>query len=1153
MAVLIPSGDNWKYIEGILPLGQSGSVSDPLAWTQLNYLDNSWQQGGAQLGYGDGDEITTISSGSDPNNKFITTYFRNSFNVSDPASIDWLTARILRDDGAVVYLNGVEIFRSNMPGGEVNNQLLASSSLGGTVENSFTQNITIDPSLLQIGNNVIAVEIHQSSPSSSDLSFDFELNSGTFTTLTTPSAQYRVNQPPRIQLGNAPLVGFAGSQTDRIEILWQTKSAGNGTQDSFVVEYRPVGTTNWIGLDFPNQLETTVEGRIIHSVEITGLNYNSNYEYRVQHLRAGQLVDTYQASFKTRLPAGDNTAFSFAAYGDSALTGNVANFLTVQQQINTLDRTNSTDNDPNTLPLEFTLLLGDNVYNNGSHRESDARFDPNVNPLLASLDPNLATAANQWTASHIDYFSIGNHDNSTNNGKPSEDNFSVPIPVGGVNSPVALPAGERREHNYSFDYGNVHFVTFDSNSLNNPQRLDGLLTWVEQDILAAQARPLEQRPDWIIAFPHHPIAGVPDKPQKPGDNYYQQVVSRLNQVGVDLYLVGHSHTFSWTYPLLGQEQGTALFVQDNDKNYAKGAGLIQAVSGVGGKSLRSGSYSQFPFVASGYTTDTNPPLEDAFTQIEVTTDAAGRDLLKVNFIAADNGAILDSFTIVDDPSASPDPGDIYTPTISLSQPLDNGPSDFNPSFNALLLNETQSSFQFTLNDIGTGIDNTTVNSNAISLTRDSVNLVESIDYTFNYDRASQVITLTPLNSNAFENGNYQINISNQISDLAAPSPNQLNPAQFNFSIDTNLQIISFQQRANNYNGTVDTYLQAAAPDVNNSTATSLNIDASDGGLPVHGLIRFDNIFGTENGQINPNSQIIAASLELQVFGPGSQLEFYRMLQPWNDTDTWNGLGNGIQADGVEASNSPDFITVGDVGTGLLAVDVTNSLQAWQSDPSTNFGWAILPTGTNGVDLFSSDNDPAPKLIIEYADPTPALVNITGTNLNDSLVGNVSADSISGLDGNDTLRGKGGDDILIGAGGNDLLKGNNDNDSLDGGINNDTLVGGTGIDTLTGGSGRDFFQFEDLSNQVDLITDFNVADGDKIRVLSTAFSGLSIGRIQNTQFHYGTSATSVDHRFIYDLSTGSLFFDADGSGTIAQVHFATLTNQSDLFPNEITVI
>ena len=69
-----------------------------------------------------------------------------------------------------------------------------------------------------------------------------------------------------------------------------------------------------------------------------------------------------------------------------------------------------------------------------------------------------------------------------------------------------------------------------------------------------------------------------------------------------------------------------------------------------------------------------------------------------------------------------------------------------------------------------------------------------------------------------------------------------------------------------------------------------------------------------------------------------------MDQAWSDTDNWNSLGNGIQTNGTEALSTADAVT-NSVSTGLLSIDVTNSLKAWQSNPSNNFGWAILPTGS----------------------------------------------------------------------------------------------------------------------------------------------------------------------------------------------------------------
>ena len=82
--------------------------------------------------------------------------------------------RLLRDDGAVVYLNGVEVFRSNMTNGPIASTNLASVAISGTDETNFVS-APVSPSLLRPGTNVIAVEIHQADVTSTDLSFDLEL------------------------------------------------------------------------------------------------------------------------------------------------------------------------------------------------------------------------------------------------------------------------------------------------------------------------------------------------------------------------------------------------------------------------------------------------------------------------------------------------------------------------------------------------------------------------------------------------------------------------------------------------------------------------------------------------------------------------------------------------------------------------------------------------------------------------------------------------------------------------------------------------------------------------------------------------------------------------------------------------------------------
>ena len=164
---IITKGDEWRYLDNG---SNQGSV-----WHDTTFNDTGWQTGLAEFGYGDGDEQTIISYGGDANNKFITTYFRKSFELSvEDLSESTFLINLLRDDGAVVFLNGDEIIRSNMPVGNIGYQTLASSSVSGSSESEYLS-YTIDPGVFKTGNNVLAVEIHQSASNSSDISFDLEL------------------------------------------------------------------------------------------------------------------------------------------------------------------------------------------------------------------------------------------------------------------------------------------------------------------------------------------------------------------------------------------------------------------------------------------------------------------------------------------------------------------------------------------------------------------------------------------------------------------------------------------------------------------------------------------------------------------------------------------------------------------------------------------------------------------------------------------------------------------------------------------------------------------------------------------------------------------------------------------------------------------
>lgn len=160
----IAPGSKWRY--------HDRGVDKGTKWRKRNYAHHSnWQLGRAELGYGDGDEAKVIRSGP-PGDRHPTSYFRKKFVVTDPGVFSELDIELIRDDGAVIYINGVEVVRNNMPSGPIRFETLASGSASG--EDQW-QSFTVDASVLVAGVNVVAVEIHQASPSSSDLSFNLEL------------------------------------------------------------------------------------------------------------------------------------------------------------------------------------------------------------------------------------------------------------------------------------------------------------------------------------------------------------------------------------------------------------------------------------------------------------------------------------------------------------------------------------------------------------------------------------------------------------------------------------------------------------------------------------------------------------------------------------------------------------------------------------------------------------------------------------------------------------------------------------------------------------------------------------------------------------------------------------------------------------------
>jgi len=198
-------------------------------------------------------------------------------------------------------------------------------------------------------------------------------------------------------------------------------------------------------------------------------------------------------------------------------------------------------------------------------------------------------------------------------------------------------------------------------------------------------------------------------------------------------------------------------------------------------------------------------------------------------------------------------------------------------------------------------------------------------------------------------------------------------------------IATFQQGVDGYTGTRDTYVTEAAPDTSfgNDTLVAVDSGAPTGSLRNDGMLWFDGIFGNGTKQIPLGSTILSATLTLSIV-PGGPDEtgatVHRMLQPWNEDDTWNDWINGIDADNIEALSTIDALIPEWQIPNPLIIDVTDSLRAF-SGGSDNYGWVFLakPISPYGWS-FSSSNEPSiplhPLLEVHYI-PEPATLFLLG--------------------------------------------------------------------------------------------------------------------------------------------------------------------------------
>lgn len=294
---------------------------------------------------------------------------------------------------------------------------------------------------------------------------------------------------------------------------------------------------------------------------------------------------------------------------------------------------------------------------------------------------------------------------------------------------------------------------------------------------------------------------------------------------------------------------------------------------------------------------------------------------------------------------------------------------------------------------------------------------------------------------------------------------------------------------------------------------------------------------------------------------------------WNEPDIWNQSSDtAIQAaaTSVKVNLGASFgsVQVFDPLSGTTAVKSLSNVSSLTLDIVDHpviidvaRGSASTPPATDhlyggtGNDTFTVTS---PTQIVDESrgGGTDTVVSSISFSLADTahVIGNVENLRLTGTA---NLNGTGNNaaNVLTGNDGNNSLTGGKGADRLIGGLGNDKLIGRTEADTLTGGGGADSFVFntKPSNTSVDKIVDFSSADGDKLVFDHAIFTALSLSKFSDENFVLGTKALEADDRLIYDQTTGTLSFDADGSAAGAAIHVADFDNSPALHFKDFVLI
>ncbi|MFA6941482.1 MAG: metallophosphoesterase family protein [Clostridiaceae bacterium] len=508
--VLLSRDAEWNYSDN--------GVDQGTAWRAENFDDSNWKKGKAPLGYGDDVSETdpNIPIGTkveygDAANKYMTTYFRTKVNAADLSKYSALEVYLHVDDGAVVYINGVEAFRKGIPDGDV------TYSTAGKFK-AKEETFTIPVTALKAGENTIAAEVHQDGPDSSDLWFEMSVKGLTGTEPNEPENPEVVIPDPNAPIGSVSkvTVTFYGDTTTSKGFTWYTTLA-SANSDLQIVEKTGSAPDFSKGKAFTGRysISTNSASELVHKAEAAGLKPSTTYFFRVGDSKLG--IWSNVGTFKT---ASQNGAFTFIDIADTQAKTEEEAILSGQTITKALQTVKN---------AAFIAHNGDIVDTGMNEKQWNWLIGHSQESFL---NTTIAPAA-------------GNHDEDKNS---FIDHFNLKVPEGSSTLTGAY---------YSYDYSNAHFV-FLNNNEDSPEYADftpAQIEWLKADVKAAKAAGSK----WIIVTmhkgPYTTSNHATDSDIMGSNGVRTKVAPLMAELGIDLVLQGHDHIYARTKPI--KADGTA--------------------------------------------------------------------------------------------------------------------------------------------------------------------------------------------------------------------------------------------------------------------------------------------------------------------------------------------------------------------------------------------------------------------------------------------------------------------------------------------------------------------------------------------------------------------------------------------------------------------